>query len=36
MQCKECDKKLGYFRNNGTEWVCRACGKVTNVEEDKE
>lgn len=29
-RCSNCDARFGYFREDGKEWVCRACGKVEN------
>ena len=30
-RCSNCDARFGYFREDGTEWGCRACGKVENA-----
>jgi len=30
-RCSNCDARFGYFREDGKEWVCRACGKVENA-----
>ena len=28
-RCSNCDARFGYYRDEGREWVCRACGQIT-------
>ena len=35
MKCPKCKKMLGYVRIETNEWVCRACGTISKIKNQK-
>jgi len=34
-RCPKCNSSFGYFRIKDKEFVCRSCGHIEEIEEDK-